>query len=97
MDEGSDHCEAHKNKQRGFPPHARRKEQRTGPLRGNSNGGHKAPTGTRCVLLYFNPNQYRVFEKVMHKHHATRGSRGWGGKEAVLEELMRTDLRNSQG
>jgi hypothetical protein len=53
--------------------------------------------GDRCVLLYFNQKQYQTFEKVMEKHQATRGSRGWGGKEKILAKLMRADLKNSDG
>jgi len=56
----------------------------------------KPSGGSRCVLLYFNQKQYQTFEKVMEKHSAPRGSRGWGGKEEVLAELMRADLKNSQ-
>ena len=51
-------------------------------------GAHSSPPPTRCVLLYFNPRQYRAFEKAVVHHGAVRRGRGLVNKEQALVRLI---------
>lgn len=50
--------------------------------------GKKPMPKTHCVLMYFSPHQYRVFEKAIAQHRAGRTGRGIVSKEQTLVELI---------
>ena len=45
-------------------------------------------TKTHCVLMNFNPHQYRVFENAIKLHGAVRKGRGLVNKEQALVQLI---------
>ena len=50
--------------------------------------GKKPKPKTHCVLMYFSPRQYRVFEDAIAQHRAGRKGRGIVSKEQTLVELI---------
>ena len=49
----------------------------------------ETPSKTRCVLLYFNPAQYRQFERAILTSGGKRSGRGLVGKEAAIMKMVR--------
>ena len=47
------------------------------------------PPKTRCVLLYFNPADYRAFEAAVLKNGGSRRGRGLVGKEPAIIRALR--------
>ena len=56
-------------------------------------GKKQASNTTRCVLLYFTPEQYRRFEKAALKCGATKRGRGLTGKEAATIKMATNEMR----
>ena len=50
--------------------------------------GKKPKLKTHCVLLYFNPHQYRMFKKAIKRYGAVRSGRGFVNKEQALVQLI---------
>lgn len=46
--------------------------------------GEHMPDNSRCVLMYFSPQQYEQFEETVLKHGGTRSGRGLLNKETAL-------------
>jgi hypothetical protein len=55
-------------------------------------GGLKPNKRTRCVLLYFTPNQYRCYEKALLKLRAKKSGRGLVGKEEATIKMAKKVL-----
>jgi hypothetical protein len=52
------------------------------------------PPKTRCVLLYFNPAEYRSFEAAVLRNGGSRRGRGLVGKEQALIKALRQSRPN---
>ena len=50
--------------------------------------GKTVPRDVRCVLMYFTPHQYRVFEKAVLQHGTAQSGRGLVNKEQALIRLI---------
>lgn len=50
--------------------------------------GKKPMPKIHCVQMYFNPHQYRAFEKAVVHHGAVRRGRGLVNKEQALVQLI---------
>jgi hypothetical protein len=56
-------------------------------------GKKQASDTTRCVLLYFTPEQYRRYEKAALKCGATKRGRGLTDKEAATIKMANNEMR----
>ena len=71
--------------------HAEDKNNNTKALEAYA-GGLKANKRTKCVLLYFTPNQYRYYEKAVLKLRAKKSGRGLVGKEKATIKMAKKVL-----
>jgi len=59
--------------------------------------GDDPATNSHCVLMYFSPEQYNVFEQVLLKAGAQKAPRGLVNKEEVLINVLKTTLKPGGG
>lgn len=55
-------------------------------------GRLQSRTDTRCVLLYFTPGDYKLFEKALIKFKAEKSGRGLIGKEKATINMAKKVL-----